>query len=231
MSKRRPQTESELIEFLHAIDEPAPQELHSKIDALVAERAQSPRRSRWPSAFAAPSSRGFKLGAATAVLAVLAVVLVASLSGGGSTLTVRQASALTLRAPTMAAPMPSASNSRQLDAAVDGVPFPYWEDRFGWRSTGARVDHVAGRTITTVFYSNGRGQRIGYAIVAGTPAPTTSGGAIVWHHAVPYRVTRANGTTVVTWTRDGHLCVVAGRGMSSATLLRLASWNDGAVSA
>ncbi len=31
---------------------------------------------------------------------------------------------------------------------------------------------------------------------------------------------------VVTWLRDGHLCVVSGRGVSSATLLRLASWSD-----
>jgi len=28
----------------------------------------------------------------------------------------------------------------------------------------------------------------------------------------------------VTWTRSGHLCVIAGRGVSGHTLLRLASW-------
>jgi hypothetical protein len=28
----------------------------------------------------------------------------------------------------------------------------------------------------------------------------------------------------VTWLRDGHLCVLSGRGVSGATLLRLASW-------
>ena len=31
---------------------------------------------------------------------------------------------------------------------------------------------------------------------------------------------------VVTWLRDGHLCVVSGHGVSSATLLKLASWSD-----
>ena len=40
---------------------------------------------------------------------------------------------------------------------------------------------------------------------------------------------RENGARLVTWLRDGHLCVVSGRDMDSATLLRLASWNDGAV--
>ena len=40
----------------------------------------------------------------------------------------------------------------------------------------------------------------------------------------------ANGTEIVSWLRKGHLCVVAGRGVSSATLLKLASWTDhGAV--
>jgi len=34
------------------------------------------------------------------------------------------------------------------------------------------------------------------------------------------------GAPVVTWLRDGHLCVVSGHGVSGATLLRLASWGD-----
>jgi len=232
MSERRPQTESELIEFLHAIDERAPQELHGKIDALIAGRASAPRRSRWPNAHGGAGSRRWVLGAGAAAIAAVVVALVVSLAGGGgSTLTLREASALTLGAPTMPAPMPSASSSRQLDVAVDGVPFPYWEDRFGWRSTGARVDHVAGRTITTVFYANGRGQRIGYAIVAGKPAPAAAGGTVAWRRGTPYRLTHEGGATTVAWTRDGHLCVVSGRGISPATLVRLASWYDGALSA
>ena len=42
----------------------------------------------------------------------------------------------------------------------------------------------------------------------------------------PYRLLTVNGTHVVTWLRDGHLCVVSGRGVNGATLLRLASWDD-----
>jgi hypothetical protein len=227
MSEHRPKTESELIDYVRAIDERAPAELHHKIDALVAERVASRQRSRWPRALRAPSSLGFKLAGASAAVAVIAVVLVVSLSGGGSSaLTVRQAATLTLRAPAQ-----SASNPRQLAVAVDGVAFPYWEDRFGWRSSGARVDHIGGRTIETVFYTNRHGKRIGYAIVAGTPAPPNSGGTIAWRHGTPFRLKQENGTETVTWTRDGHLCVVSGRDLRGATLLRLASWNDSAITA
>jgi hypothetical protein len=49
---------------------------------------------------------------------------------------------------------------------------------------------------------------------------------IAWRGGVSYRLLTENGTAVVTWLRDGHLCVVSGHGISSATLLRLASWSD-----
>jgi hypothetical protein len=106
------------------------------------------------------------------------------------------------------------------------VPFPYWEDRFGWRSTGTRSDRIDGRTVTTVFYSDSHGRRIGYAILAGTPAPRVAGGTIAWRDGVPYRLLTENGAAIVTWLRHGHLCIVSGHGISSATLLKLASWSD-----
>ena len=65
------------------------------------------------------------------------------------------------------------------------VPFPYWEDRFGWNSTGSRTDRVDGRSITTVFYTDSHGRRIGYAILAGSPAPQVAGGVIVGAVACP----------------------------------------------
>jgi hypothetical protein len=111
-----------------------------------------------------------------------------------------------------------------LTAAVDGVAFPYWEDALGWRATGARTDAVGGRAITTVFYANRAGSQIGYAIVGGLPAPHTSGGAVVQLGPTQYRLLRVNGETVVTWQRDGRMCVLAGRGVAPATLLHLASW-------
>jgi hypothetical protein len=233
MSERRPQTESELADYLRSIDVRAPQELHRRIEALVAESDPARRRSSRARSRGTGSLR-FKRGGAVAALAAItaAVVLVLVLAGGGApALTLRQTSALTLRAATMTAPAESSVHPRQLAVAVDGVAFPYWEDRFGWRSTGARVDRLGGRTVTTVFYSDGRGRRIGYAIVAGTHAPAVSGGTIAWRDGTAFRLTRENGAPVVTWMRDGRLCVVSGRDVDSATLLALASWSDGGVAA
>ncbi len=48
---------------------------------------------------------------------------------------------------------------------------------------------------------------------------------IAWRGGVSYRLLTENDAAVVTWLRAGHLCVVSGRGVSSATLLRLASWS------
>src|ERR1700730_458996 len=152
MTERRPQTEAELVEFVRAIDVPAPHSLHREVEALIAGRSQ-------------PAIRG---------------------------------------------------------AATGGR---------GARSPGSRTDRVGGRAVTTVFYADAGGRRIGYAIVAGTPAPRSTGGAIAWRKKTPYRLLTENGTAVVTWLRDGHLCVVSGRGVSSATLLRLASWGNGRAGA
>ena len=86
---------------------------------------------------------------------------------------------------------------------------------------------IGGRTLKTVFYTDGKGRSVGYAIVAGTPAPSVGGsGHVVWHSGTAYRLSTVHGVPVVTWKRDGHLCVVAGRGVDGATLLTLASWDD-----
>ncbi len=229
MSQSRPRTEAELIEHVRSLDAHAPAELHRKVGLLVNAHEQDARRRRIPAprARAGRSRRGLGLAGALAVAAVVALALVLSTSGGtgAPTLTPREASALTLSAATAPAPAESHSNGAHLAAAVDGVAFPYWEDHFGWRSTGARSGRVAGRAVTTVFYENG-GRRLGYAIVAGTPAPRLSGGSLAWRAGVPYRLITNGETHMITWLRNGHLCVVSARGVDSATLLRLASWAD-----
>jgi hypothetical protein len=216
-----------IAELLRSFDAPAPESLHRRIESLMASHQSqfapgSPRRGvrRF-------SSLGLASAGAVAA-AVVAVAITVGLGGGGSAPTVSfgQAAASTLRAATLSAPPESQVHHAQLAVAVDGVPFPYWSERFGWRSTGSRTDRVDGRSITTVFYGDSSGRRIGYAILAGTPAPRVSGGVIAWRGGVSYRLLTANGAAVVTWLRDGHLCVVSGRGVSSATLLRLASWSD-----
>jgi hypothetical protein len=216
VSEKSPPTESELVDFVRSIDVQAPPELHSRIDALVAASSPATTRHRRRLRFAVT-------GALAA--AVIAVALVLASSGGSSKLTLHTAVALTQRPATMPAPAESTDGGEVLAAHVEGVAFPYWEDR-GWRATGERVDRVGGRTVTTVFYKGAHGQWVGYAIVAGTPAPSISGGHVLTRGGVPYRFTVTNGVKVMTWLRSGHLCVVAGHGVSNATLLSLASGVD-----
>jgi hypothetical protein len=220
MSERRPQTESELIDRLRSIDARAPEDLHRRIEALVSERGgrASIHRRRL-------AGLRWQLAGALALVAVVAILVIGFASGGGSSkLTMRETLALTERPATMSAPAEDPHNGTQLAVAVDGVAFPYWGERFGWRSTGSRTDHIGGREITTVFYADRRGQRVGYAIVAGTPAPALTGGVVEWRGGTAYRLLDQGASQVVSWQRDGHLCVVAGRGVDSATLLALASW-------
>jgi hypothetical protein len=218
----RPRDDAELAELLRSIDVAAPQHLHERVEAMVGERSN--RAARAPGAI---GGLRLRLGAAATALAAAAAALALALSGSGGGLSLQQASAVTLRPATMAAPRESHSDRTHLTAAVEGVSFPYWGERFGWRSDGSRVDRVGGRTFKTVFYSDGRGHRIGYAIVAGTPAPPVgSAGRVELIGGTAYRLGLAGGVEVVTWTRDGHLCVVSGRGVSGAKLLALASWGQ-----
>jgi hypothetical protein len=215
----RPQAETELIEQIRAIDVPAPERLHTRTQALIARRGTQARER--------PHSPRLRIGTAAGLLAAAAIVLVLVLGsgGGGAPFSLRDASALALAPATGPAPVDSSRRHAQLTAAVDGIAFPYWGERFGWRSTGSRSDRLAGRAVTTVFYSDGAGRRIGYAIVAGAPAPHIAGGTIHWQAGVPYRLTHLGGDRVVAWVRGGHLCIVAGR-VSTATLLTLASWHE-----
>jgi hypothetical protein len=214
--------------LLRSFDAPAPESLHRWAEALVAAH-QSQFAPRAPRRGVRRFSPLGLVGAGAVAAAIVAVAIAVGLGAGGSAAppaSFSRAAASTLGAATLAAPEESQAHRAQLAVAVDGVPFPYWEDRFGWRSTGSRTDRVDGRLITTVFYADSSGRRIGYAILAGAPAPRVAGGVIAWRGGVSYRLLTENGAAVVTWMRDGHLCVVSGRGVSSATLLRLASWSD-----
>jgi hypothetical protein len=229
MTDPRRTTESELIEQIRSIDVRAPESLHRSVEAMIAGRR--PRRAaRGGSPRDDRQARSFGLGPRLAAGGAIAVVVVAlavvvGLSGGSSKLSVRDASALTLRAATSGPPAERSSDSRELTASVDGVAFPYWGRHFGWRSTGSRTDRRDGHTITTVFYANRRGQRVGYAIVSGT-APAQSGGVVSMRDGTPYRLLTVKGVAVVSWLRGGRLCVVSGRGVSGAKLLALASWDE-----
>jgi hypothetical protein len=239
-----------VVELTAAVDLRAPQSLHRRVEAMLAQHApgareargaEHPQRTRRASlrARAKTPSFGFartwhigftwRIGfAAVAAVALLAAAVAITATGGHSGsrgLSVQQTAALTLSPATGPAPAENEQHRSQLTVAVGGVAFPYWEERFGWRSSGTRKDELDGRTVTTVFYTDGQGRRVGYAIASGQ-APQTSGGTVVRHWGVSYRLLSQDGATVVTWQRGGHLCVVAGRGMSASTLLGLASWGS-----
>ncbi|HEX3434532.1 MAG TPA: hypothetical protein VHT25_10775 [Solirubrobacteraceae bacterium] len=230
MNEPRAKTEAELVEQIRSIDVRAPESLHRRIDAMIAAKparggARDATRSR--DGGARPFGLAPRLAAVGAIAAVvLALALAVGLSGGSSTLSVHDASAVTLRAATAAPPAESTSNRRELTASVDGLSFPYWGGHFGWRSTGTRTDTIDGRAVTTVFYANRRGERVGYAIAAGSSPAQVSGGVVAMRDGTPYRLLTVNGVAVVTWMRDGHLCVVSGRHVSGDRLLALASWDD-----
>jgi hypothetical protein len=224
MSEPRPHNEAELLELLGAVDVRAPQALHERVQALVDQSAadgRGARRGLWQLPGRAV------LGGSMTALAVLAIGLVLALSGGSTPgLTVKEASTLTLRAATMGAPAESARVRGALAESVGNIAFPSWSYAFGYRPSGARVDRVGGQTVTTVFYTDARGRRVGYAIAAGAPAPRSSGGVVRWREGTPYRlIGEAGGVSVVTWVRDGHLCVIAARDVAPAELLALASWH------
>jgi hypothetical protein len=226
MTETPTQSEDEqrhIAELVRSFDAPAPESLHRQVESLVAtHQERHGARRAWSRVF---SPVGL-VGAGAVLAAVLAVAIAVSLGGGASTVSFSQAASPTLRAATLPAPPESRAHHAQLAVAVDGVPFPYWSERFGWHSTGSRTDRVDGRQITTVFYADSSGGRVGYAILAGTPAPRVGRGVVAWRGGVSYRLLTENGAAVVTWLRDGRLCVVSGHGVSSATLLKLASWSD-----
>ncbi len=201
----------------------APEALHERVREMV-DAAATGESARTPRMWGAPSLRVAGAMASVAALAV-AVALALTLTGTSGTPPIEQAMALTLKPSAMAAPSESKLDRAHLNAAVEGVAFPYWGGRVGWHSTGLRVDRIGGRSVTTVFYANTADRRIGYAIVSG-PAWATHGGDVMWRDGVPYRLLARDGASVVAWPRGGHLCVLSGRGVSAAELLRLAS-SDG----
>jgi hypothetical protein len=196
-------------------DVAAPASLQHSIDALAAGHTAR-RRSA-----VRPRLRLAGVGALAAVaVAALIVALTAAPPGAP---TVLQASRLALNPATLPSPAESPRDRGRLVDSVDGISYPYWQGRFGWRTAGARTDRLGGRTITTVFYADSASRRIGYSIVAG-PALALPGGDVVSRHGVRYHVLSTAGVTVVTWRQAGHTCILAARGVDSATLVHLATW-------
>jgi anti-sigma factor RsiW len=175
----------------------APFELRRRVDALGA----APRR-RWR-----PLAALAGLGATAAVVVVLLT------AGGG--LTVGDVLDSAGSSPAAAV---SVTGGPLLRDEVEGVRFPDYEAKFGWRAVGRREDEIDGRRVTTVFYERG-GERVSYSIVAGEPLAEPDGDDVA---AEGTRLRRIGDGAAVTWRRLGHTCVMEGPDLR--TVAELAGW-------
>lgn len=160
------------------------------------------------------------LGAGLAAAAAAVVVALVFLGGGG--LTVEDAAALAAKPPTEAVTQ-DPRTPQLLREDVEGVRFPDYAAKFGWRAVGERSDVVDGRDVRTVFYEKD-GKRIAYSIVAGDPLDRPDGDRVS-REGVAFTVFYDDG---VTWERQGHTCVLTGA--DADTLAELGAWKGkGAV--
>lgn len=195
----------------------------SAMRALATERAPLALRLRRRALPDRPRARSATFGLGLAgVLAALALIL-GSLGGSQGVLTVAEAATIAVRPATavVAEPRDDVATLPLLSAA--GLPFPYWEDRFGWVATGARSDDVAGRHLTTVFYRS-HGHEIAYTIVSGAPLGAVAGARTTERSGVVIHSFVNGGRLVVTWERRGHTCVLSGAGVPVSALTGLAAW-------
>jgi hypothetical protein len=156
------------------------------------------------------------------VLAALVLVLVA-LGGSQAGLTVADAATLAVRPATSKVAEPPDDGTTLPHVRAAGLPFPYWEDRFGWVATGVRRDDVDGRRLTTVFYRR-HGSRVAYTIVPGASLlaghdvrTIRRGGLWIGTFATGHRL-------LVMWLRRGHTCVLSGVDVPLDALVKLAAW-------
>jgi len=167
------------------------------------------------------SGRGRRAALAAACAAAAAVVvLILALPGGAPAgPSVADAADAALAAPQ--GPRPARVPGHDaLAVSQGGVAFPWWQQAFGWRAVGAADERVGARDVTTVWYRDGRGRRLGYAIVAGAALDVPGHARRVGRFAVLQR----DGATVAIWERGGHTCVLAAHDVDATELMRLAAW-------
>jgi hypothetical protein len=201
------------ITAIGGLDDRAPMALRERVETLRERSAPKQRRAR----------RFGLAGALTTAAAAVAVALAVIVGSGASGPTLSQASAFTLQPAT--GPAPGHSFDGTLDLNVDGVPYPYWKDDFGWTATGSRVDKIHGRTATTVFYRKGK-LRIGYTIVTGKPVSVPGSATVAVKKGITFHSAPVHGATVVTWERRGHSCILSGFNVTRKQMLKLATWKD-----
>jgi hypothetical protein len=217
-------TQRRTAALVRSIDIGAPASLHDSVRELTtAAVRREGTRSGW-ALLALPRPSALLVGALASAAGLIVVLVLALGSGGPGAPTVLQASTLGLRPAAIGAPEENPRAPGQLAISAEGIAYPYWNRRFGWQTAGARSDQLGGRKVTTVFYANSAGRRIGYSIVAGSALPIPGGGhAAVWD-GTRFEVLQRGDSTVVTWRRAGHTCILVGSKVSARTLLTLADW-------
>jgi hypothetical protein len=164
------------------------------------------------------------LAAAATGAALLAPLVL--IGGAGAVPTLQQAVALSVRPPLARVHEPADGALTLPRVRADGLPFPYWEDRFGWRAVGFRRDRIGGRLLTTVIYVRA-GQRIAYTIVPGPPLPSTAGAQTIVRQGTTLHSLSVRARQVAIWLRRGHTCVLSGSGVPAGALAWLGAWRGG----
>jgi hypothetical protein len=205
------------VALMRATDQiAAPASLRAAINELTASapatRSWRITTPRWRPRLFVPLATGLAVAIAAIVIAVQ----------GTSAPTVTQTAHFALAAATSPPPAEEKADDDLLTAHVGSVQFPSYADTVGWRATGARRDSLNGRTVVTVFYNTPGGIRAGYSIVSGSTLAEPDG-RWVTAHGIRYTFARVGSARLITWRRDGHTCVIAGRSLSERTLLALAA--------
>ncbi|MFN8122727.1 MAG: hypothetical protein U0237_09885 [Thermoleophilia bacterium] len=90
----------------------------------------------------------------------------------------------------------------------------------GWVPDGTRVDEVAGRAASTVFFTRA-GRAIALTVVSGQPVPPERGAVRMERGGVEmFRQTR-DGRLVLSWRRAGRTTVLSAVGVQQAELMDL----------
>jgi hypothetical protein len=164
-------------------------------------------------------------------IVALAVVLIAVVSvalHGRTAPTVGSTARLALAPATGPAPKVSSTDRDLLSVRPTGassIPFPSYLHFTAWRANGVRRDTLQGRHVTTIFYTVG-GTRVGYSIVSGAPLAMPQGSTVRGPTGIRYVFVSSGGAQIITWRRDGHTCVIAGRSVARRTLLALAAADE-----
>jgi hypothetical protein len=197
------------IKAIRAAAIPAPSSLRAHVDA-----EREPR-----GVLRARLALGFGGVAAAAALGI--VVALPADSPGDPSLT--EVAALGTQAVRDGPPAEHPAHPTWLKRGEAGLPFPNPREPLGWRPVGTRVDRVAGRRATTVFYAR-NGRRVAYTIVAGEALDPPRDRQRTIRDGIAFATFASNGRQAVTWLRRGHTCVLSGRGTSRTQLIELAQW-------